>query len=136
MNRLVSGIPDCNKISTRVFVVEDSELIRERLLAMLASLPGVEIVGHADSAAGAIAGILTAQPDAVVLDIKLKTGNGIEVLKTIKPRMAEVAVIVLTNYASEEYREKCLQAGAGYFLDKTNEFEQLRPIIEQLKRGN
>ena len=41
---------------------------------------------------------------------------------------------MLTNYATEVYREKCLQAGAEYFLDKTNEFEQLCPIIDQLKR--
>jgi len=68
-----------------------------------------------------------------VLDIKLKASSGIEVLRTIKRRVVSVAVIMLTNYATEEYRKKCLEAGAEYFLDKTNEFEQLCPIIARLK---
>jgi DNA-binding NarL/FixJ family response regulator len=126
----------CTKVSTtRVFLVEDSELIRDRLLSMLAGMSGVEVVGDSQTAADAIAGILAAKPDVVVLDIKLKAGSGIEVLQTIKRRMAAVVVIMLTNYATEEYRKKCLQAGAEYFLDKTNEFEQLRPIIDRLKRN-
>jgi DNA-binding NarL/FixJ family response regulator len=120
---------------TRVFVVEDSELIRERLLSMLAGMSGIEVVGHAETAAEAIAGILAAEPEVVVLDIKLKAGSGIEVLQTIKRRMASVAVIMLTNYASEEYRKKCIEAGAECFLDKTNEFEQLCPMIDKLKRN-
>jgi len=121
--------------TTHVFVVEDSELIRERLVSMLAGLSGVQVVGHADNAADAIAGILAGKPDVVVLDVKLKASSGIEVLQTIKHRMPATAVIMLTNYATKEYRRKCLEAGAEYFLDKTNEFEQLRPIIAQLKRN-
>jgi len=120
--------------TARVFVVEDSELILERLLSMLAAMSGVEVVGHAETAADAIVGVLAAKPDVVVLDIKLKAGSGIEVLRTIKRRIAEPAVIMLTNYATDVYRTKCLQAGAEYFLDKTNEFEQLRPIIDELTR--
>jgi DNA-binding NarL/FixJ family response regulator len=120
--------------TTRVLVVEDSELIRTRLVSILAGVSGVEVVGHAESAADAIASIQTAKPDVVVLDIKLKAGSGIDVLKTIKRGAPAMRVIVLTNYATEEYRKKCLEAGAEYFLDKTNEFEQLRPIIEQLRR--
>ena len=120
---------------TRIFVVEDSELIRERLLSMLASMSGVEVIGHAETAGDAIAGILAVRPEVVVLDIKLKGSSGIEVLQTIKRRLASVTVIMLTNYASEEYRKRCLEAGAEYFLDKTNEFEQLCPILHQLKRN-
>ncbi len=135
MNPPVDAATACKVSATRVFVVEDSGLIRERLLTMLAGLATIEVVGHAETAADAIASILATKPDVVVLDIKLKASNGIEVLQTIKRRMAGVAVIMLTNYATEEYRRKCLEAGAEYFLDKTNEFEQLRPIIAQLKRN-
>jgi DNA-binding NarL/FixJ family response regulator len=136
MDALVSSTATSpvNTRTTRVFVVEDSELIRERLLSMLGGMSGVEVIGHAETAADAIAGILAARPDVVVLDIKLKTGSGIEVLQTIKRRIGEaVAVIMLTNYATEVYRAKCFQAGAEYFLDKTNEFQRLYPIIDQLK---
>jgi DNA-binding NarL/FixJ family response regulator len=129
-----TAAPPAKTSRTRVFVVEDSELIRQRLLSMLRGMSGVEVVGNSETASDAIAGILAARPDVVVLDIKLKAGSGIEVLRTIKRRMGEAAVIMLTNYATEVYRDKCLQAGAEYFLDKTNEFERLCPIIDQLKR--
>jgi DNA-binding NarL/FixJ family response regulator len=119
--------------TTRVFVVEDSELIRECLFSMLADMSGVEVAGYAETAAAAIDGVLAARPDVVVLDLKLKAGSGIDVLRTIKRRLEEVPVIVLTNYATEADRERCLQAGAEHFLDKTNEFEQLCPIIGRLK---
>ena len=120
--------------TTRVFLVEDSELIRTRLVSMLAGVSGVDVIGHAESAADAIASILSARPDVLILDIKLKVGSGIEVLQKMKQRLPAMSVIMLTNYATEEYRKKCLGAGAEYFLDKTNEFEQLRSIIEQLRR--
>ena len=134
---LDAGAPSLAKApTTRVFVVEDSALIRERLLSMLGAMSGVEVVGSSESASDAIAGILGARPDVVVLDIKLKASSGIEVLRAIKRRMAAVAVIMLTNYATEEFRRKCLEVGAEYFLDKTNEFEQLFSIIDQLKHND
>jgi DNA-binding NarL/FixJ family response regulator len=122
--------------ASRVFLVEDSALIRERLLQLLAGLDGVEVVGDADNAVDAIAGIVAAAPDAVVLDIKLKNGSGIDVLKRIKQSLPSVTVIMLTNYATNEYRRRCLEAGAEYFLDKTNEFENLRGILHQLRHDN
>ena len=135
MNALVAAAPapPVKAPVTRVFVVEDSELIRERLLSMLAGMSDVQLAGNGETASDAIAGILAARPDVVVLDVKLKAGSGIEVLRVIKRRMPEVAVIVLTNYATEEFRKKCLELGAEHFLDKTNEFERLCPLIAQLK---
>jgi len=120
----------------RVFLVEDSAIIRERLLQLLSGLEDVEVVGDADTAVGAMAGIAAAVPDVVVLDIKLKSGSGIEVLKRIKQSLPSVRVIMLTNYATSEYRRTCMEAGAEYFLDKTNEFENLRGILRQLRHDN
>ena len=122
--------------ASRVFLVEDSKIIRERLLQLLGALDGVEVVGDAETAVDAIAGIVAAAPDVVVLDIKLKSGSGIEVLKRIKQSLPSVTVIMLTNYATSEYRRTCLEAGAEYFLDKTNEFENLRGILHQLRHDN
>jgi two-component system, NarL family, response regulator DevR len=121
---------------SRVFLVEDSTIIRERLLQLLGGLHGVEVVGDADNAVDAIAGIVAAKPDVVVLDIKLKNGSGIDVLKRVKQSLPRLTVIMLTNYATSEYRRKCLEAGAEYFLDKTNEFENLRAILHRLRHDN
>jgi two-component system, NarL family, response regulator DevR len=122
--------------ASRIFLVEDSALIRERLLRLLESLDGVEVVGDADTATEAIAGIAAAAPDVVVLDIKLRSSSGIDVLRYIKNRLPSIKVIMLTNYASGEYRRRCFEAGAEYFLDKTNEFQKLQGILDQLRRNN
>jgi len=122
--------------ASRIFLVEDSAIIRERLLRLLEGLAGVEVVGDADTAAGAIAGIAAAAPDVVVLDIKLRNSSGIDVLRHIKSRLPGIKVIILTNYASGEYRRRCFEAGAEYFLDKTNEFQKLQGILDQLRHND
>jgi two-component system response regulator DevR len=122
--------------AARIFLVEDSAIIRERLVRLLEGLDGVEVVGHAESAADAIVGIVAVAPNIVVLDIKLKTGSGIDVLRHIKDRLPQIFVIMLTNYATEEYRRRCFEAGARYFLDKTNEFQKLQGILDQLRHNH
>jgi DNA-binding NarL/FixJ family response regulator len=120
------------RLATRVFVVEDSAIILVRLLAMLRGVPGVEVIGHAESAGEAIDKIVAAGPDAVVLDLKLKGSSGMKVLEVVKQRMPAVAIIILTNYATAEYRRLCMDAGAEYFLDKTNEFQNLPSLLGRL----
>ena len=125
-----SAVPDF--VGTSVFLVEDSSVIRERLLEMLHAIPAVKVIGHAETAADAIEQISIRQPTVVVLDIKLKGGSGIKVLQTVKQHLPAIVVIMLTNYATPEFRQRCLQAGADYFLDKTNEFQNIASILEQL----
>lgn len=131
-----SSSPAHKGFATRVFLVEDSAIVRERLVRLLAGLEGVEVVGDADSPADAIDGIAAVSPDVVVLDIKLRNGSGIDVLRHIKQVLPSVTVIMLTNYATGEYRRKCFEAGAEYFLDKTNEFQNLQGILDQLRHDN
>lgn len=116
----------------KVFVVEDSPIIQERLVAMLRDIPGVEVVGVADSSAAALAGIARHQPDVAVVDLRLRTGNGIEVMQGIRQRSSDTTVMVLTNYANCVIRRRCEDVGADYFFDKTSEFEQLGGEIERL----
>jgi DNA-binding NarL/FixJ family response regulator len=127
----MSPAPDGARIS--VLLVEDSDLIRERLLSLLHAIPGVHVVGQADTAADAIGQILSLRPHAVLLDIRLKAGSGIEVLNAVKRHVPETVVIMLTNYATPETRKRCQQAGVDHFLDKSNEFQNIRPILEQLQ---
>jgi len=119
-----------------VFLVEDSEVIRERLLYMLGEVPGTEVVGHAETADSAVAQIAAIRPAVVVLDVKLKESSGMQVLRVIKQQMPRIVVIVLTNYASPVFRKRYEEAGADYFLDKSNEFEVIRTILMQHCLGN
>ena len=114
-----------------VFVVDDSPSIRERLIEMLVS-DGIEVVGEAESPGEAISGIRRLQPDCVVLDLKLRDGSGIEVLRALHPDFPEITFIVLSNHADLPYRRTCAAAGAAFFLDKATEFGKISDLIAGL----
>ena len=113
-----------------VFIVDDSNALREQLAKMLSEIKGVKVIGQAQNAAQAIEGIRALKPKLVILDIQIPGGTGIEVLKTIKQYDHPMKVIILTNQPYFQYRKKCLALGADYFLDKTRDIDQLRQIIK------
>jgi DNA-binding NarL/FixJ family response regulator len=116
----------------KVFIADDSALMRERLAAMLSELPDLDIVGQAGNGIDAITSIRTLLPDAVILDIRMPKKSGIEVLKEIKKKEPAPLVIMFTNYPYPQYRDRCLHAGADYFFDKANEVEQLLQVLNAL----
>ena len=118
------------KVKTlRVFLVEDSPLLRKRIETMLDALPGARVTGHAATADAAIDAILADPPDAVVLDIQLEKGSGFDVLRSVREGAPAVAVYILTNFANDGYRAAATRLGAKGFFDKTNEFERLREAL-------
>ncbi len=116
----------------RILLVDDSPVVRERLAALLAEVEGVEVVGQAQDAPEAVAAIRALQPDVVTLDIRMPGGNGIDALAEVKKLQPTPVIIMLTNYPYPQYRKKCLDAGADYFLDKSTEFEQVAQILKRL----
>jgi DNA-binding NarL/FixJ family response regulator len=115
-----------------IFIVDDSKILQERLVDMLSEIEGVEVIGQAYNAVDAIAGIQTLKPRVVILDIQMPGGNGIEMLKTIKQGSYPPVVIMLTNHPYSQYREKCMELGADFFLDKTRDFNKLTGIFKGL----
>jgi len=113
----------------RVYLVDDSELVRRRFVDMLSEIEDVEIVGQTGSAEQAEAEIRKLSPDVVILDIKLPGRNGIEVLREIEKDVPTPLVIMLTNYPYAQYRRECIEAGADYFLHKATEFERINDIL-------
>ena len=118
----------------KVFVADDSIVLRERLLEMLREIPGVQVLGCAEDGLHAIDCIRKLKPDAVVLDIQMPCGSGLDVLKNIKRPGASAGptVIVFTNFPYPQYRKRALEYGAEFFFDKTTEFEKLRELFGQL----
>jgi DNA-binding NarL/FixJ family response regulator len=113
----------------KVFVVEDSAAICERIVQMVNEVQDVDVVGTADDVLGAIRGIEINTPDAVILDIRLINGDGLNVLQFVKRTMPELKVIVLTNFNSEQYRKLAQRYGADAFLDKSNDFLQIPELL-------
>jgi two-component system, NarL family, response regulator DevR len=118
----------------RVFVVEDSEVVRNRLVALLGEVRGVDVAGEAASVADALARIPAGHPDAVLVDLRLPDGDGFQVIRAVKALTPAPAVMVLTNYAYPQLRARGLAAGADWFLDKSAEFPRIPEILGELRR--
>jgi len=119
----------------RVLIVDDSEIVCERLQQRLINITDVEIVGQAHNGQDAIASISESKPDVVILDIRLPGLSGIDVLKDIRNKKLPIRVIMLTNYTYPQYRKKCKELGADYFFDKVAEIEEIPNVIEELAKN-
>jgi DNA-binding NarL/FixJ family response regulator len=121
----------------KVFLVDDSAIVLERLKTMFSSIAGIECTGQAQNAKDAIEFIPKENPDLVILDIRLNGGgNGMDVLSQIKKATPPPIVIMLTNYPYPQYREKCRALGADYFFDKVAEIEKVYETLNQLMKDN
>jgi DNA-binding NarL/FixJ family response regulator len=112
-----------------LFIVEDSIPVRDRLVRTLEGLAGLDIVGTAEDVPAAIDGLTNAPPDALILDLQLPSGSGLQVLRAVRERLPRMRVIVMTNFAAEPYRKAAMAAGAEIFLDKSAEFARVRDIL-------
>jgi DNA-binding NarL/FixJ family response regulator len=116
----------------KVFLVDDSLVIRQRLKRLLADVQDVQVIGEAGQVQEATDAILELKPDVVLLDIHLFNGSGISVLERLKREKPAPAVIILTDYPYPQYRQKCIEAGADFFFVKSTEFDQVVPALKQL----
>ena len=122
----------------KTYIVEDSPVIRENLIATLEELAPVEVVGTADSEslANQWLGRHSATCDLVIVDIFLKSGSGLGVLASSHARGQGTKVVVLSNYATSDMRRKCLELGADRVFDKSNEIDALvNYCIHQAETG-
>ena len=118
----------------RVFVVEDSPVIRENLSATLEEMLPAQVVGMADSEAAAIAWLDAHADDCdlVTVDIFLKGGSGLGVLKAMRESGSPHRIVVLSNYATPDMRRRCLELGADRVFDKSGDVEALLAYCEGL----
>ncbi len=122
----------------RTFLVEDSPVIRESLIATLEELLPLEVVGSAEDEAGALQwlGKPDHAVDLVIVDIFLKSGSGLGVLLGAQALALHCKRVVLSNYATQEMRRKCLSLGADRVFDKSQEIEALISYCERLAEGD
>ncbi len=113
----------------KVFIADDSQEVRQRIVAMLSDLERIDVVGQAENVQNAINSIRELKPDVVILDMRMPGGSGIDVLEKIEKRNGMPVVIMLTNYAHSQYRKRCLAAGADFFFDKSGEFEKVIDVV-------
>jgi DNA-binding NarL/FixJ family response regulator len=121
----------------KAYIVEDSPVIRENLIATLEELVAVEVIGTADNEASAIQWLRETRNacDLVIVDIFLKSGSGLGVLAASTQLPESTKMIVLSNYATSDMRRKCLELGADKVFDKSNEIDALISYCQRLASG-
>jgi len=112
-----------------VLVVEDSVVVRARLRALLAEERAIHVVAEAGDVEEAIKQFSLLVPDAVVLDLQLRQGSGLDVVRHIRRAGSQCVVIMLTNYAHPDFREVCQRHGADFFFHKATEFERVAEVL-------
>jgi two-component system OmpR family response regulator len=115
----------------RVALVDDSERIRARLAEMLGDIPNVEIAFAADTEGDAVRLIAQEAWDVLILDLQLRVGTGLGVLKAMQGLRGqdERVAMIFTNYGFRQYRERTMALGADYFFDKARDFDALRAAV-------
>lgn len=119
----------------RLLVIDDHEMVREGLKAMLTAEPDFEIVGDTASAEQAFDLIDHLRPDVILLDVRLPGMSGIEICRSVTERYPDIAVIIVTTYTDETLVAQCIQAGARGFIVKDIERFDLKRSIRAVARG-
>jgi len=115
----------------RILLVEDSPRIAERLRELLGQESGVAVVATVDDETSAVRALRELSVDLLILDLQLKTGTGFGVLESVG--RDRPPVIVMTNYALPQYRERARQLGVEHFLNKEKDFERLPEIVAGIR---
>src|SRR5688572_24740054 len=119
----------------KIVIADDSPVVRQRLAQMLNDLEGIEVVGQADDTPAAMELVERLTPDVAILDVRLPTGSGADLVREIKQLNPASRIIVLTSFPYPEVREKCLNGGADFFFDKSNEFQKVVSVVRSMIRA-
>ena len=119
----------------RVFIVEDHHVVRKGLMALLASVPEVEVVGEASDGVHAVASYGALQPDVTLMDLRLPNMGGVEAITRIRTEFPAARFIVLTTFDGDEDIYRSLQAGAKAYLLKGMTYEELLSTIHAVNSG-
>lgn len=118
----------------KTFIVEDSPVIRENLIAALEELVSVDVVGTAADESTAVQWLSSAANtcDLMIVDVFLAQGSGLGVLQAARQQEKPTKLVVLSNYATPDMRRKCIELGADRVFDKSNEIDALMTYCQRL----
>jgi len=125
-----------NSIALKIITVEDSPIVVDRVQSLLNEISSTEFKGNATNISSALNLIKVEQPDVVILDISLEEdkprASGINLLIDIRKKYPDLIIIMFTNLSEPQYRNSCMALGANYFFDKSNEFEKITEVLEEV----
>ncbi|MFN9986776.1 MAG: response regulator [Pirellula sp.] len=121
--------------AARIFIVDDHPMMRDGMATQILHEPGLSVCGEADDVEPALQLISELCPDLVIIDISLKTGHGIDLIKRLRERNSTVKMLVISMYDEAVYAERSLQAGAMGYLNKQTARETLINAIRTVLEG-
>ena len=116
----------------KIYLVDDSEYIRNSLKDLLGDMPGIRICGETGNATDAVREILAFEPNVVILDIRMPNGDGLDVLKRVKSARPGINIIIFTDFPFPQYKERAHELGADFFLEKSVDFEKMAEILTDI----
>jgi DNA-binding NarL/FixJ family response regulator len=122
-------------MTTRVLIVDDHPAVREGLSVRISSQPDLDVCGEAADVADAMELIVSTHPDVAVVDIQLKTGNGLDLIKRIKARDDTVRILVCSVYPDKLYAQRALHAGALGYINKEHTTSRIVEAIRRVRDG-
>lgn len=124
-----------NKLKSRLLLVEDHPVTRQGLALLISTQSDMEVCGEASDGPEALRLISDRSPDLVIIDISLKSGSGIELIKQIRGRSTDVRMLVASAHDESIYAERSLRAGAHGYVNKAEDPEIVLEAIRQVLRG-
>lgn len=124
---------DVDAASVRVLLIEDSPILRELLANMIEDIAGIEIIAEVDAEEQALAILEEYRPDLAIIDLELREGSGLNVLRRIRAhpeRYRGLHAVVFSNHAHASVRERCRMLGAEAFFDKTFQMDELLDYLQ------
>jgi DNA-binding NarL/FixJ family response regulator len=122
-------------IKHRILVVDDHPIVRRGLRELLSSEPDLEVCGEAEDVAEALVAVETQQPDVVVVDLSLRSGHGLDLIRQLQNQGARARILVSTMHDESLYAERSLRAGASGFINKQESSDKIIDAIRQILRG-
>lgn len=127
--------PNPRKGKTRVLLIDDHPILRKGLAQLINQEPDLEVCGECEEAPKGFEAAVTLNPDVAVVDVSLKGGNGIELIKNIKARCPDLPILVLSMHDEALYAERALRAGGLGYIMKAEATEKVLGAIRQVVKG-
>ncbi len=119
----------------KVLIADDSRLMRERIRETISIFSNVEIVCETENGIKTLEELNKHNPDLAILDIRMPDKNGLEILKEFRIKNKSTRIIILTNYAYDQYKDRAFENGADYFYSKSEDFDKIAAVVAALLKN-
>ncbi len=120
---------------SQVFIVEDHPIVRHGLKQLIETQPDLKVCGEAERVSEATKGLEAVKPDIVLIDLALKDGDGMDLIRQVKQHWIDVRMIVVSTYDAATYAPMALKAGAMGYVNKHEAIDQIIDAIRQVLDG-